>query len=687
MVTSSKPDKIKPPTYHKIELARGWRVLRQHVNLNVDLENRCISGSASISLALLTSSACKIALNLRRCQVNSVHINSYPCAHELISPLDDIPLRNVVSDTNARNRIRDVEFSVLKREEEARRCPELLISVPAKLSAEFLFDLEKLHKKKHLESSKDKSSEKANTSTDPPTDNTTDTNNNKTTANVDVAKKQNPEIVVNHSSPPPVPVHELPTFHIEIDYKVLDPNAGAIFYGSLADETQVRDPTYMLTDSQYGMARFWMPCIDSSSWCDRYLFDFDISVHPSLTVVASGELEETALIPTKQASTPTTTTAATVANSTANAKNGYETDCLTKMYKYRADIPAHASEIVVAVGQFVVVPDPVLSSTVTHFCLPGHAHELVYTAPSLFTKVFAFCKDYFGSDPPTSSVKQLFLTSNGRNPDSSIAAAGGVFVHSSDLLHTERCIDEAFIARQAVMKAVVRSYLGRFLRPRTSEDGWLIAGLAAHISALGLQVILGRNWYKFHIYNLMEELRKERSCDLAHADVERLTDSMLEPVRRRSHVILYMIERRIGGDVLKRALRDIIAEGKKAVSSLVKVIDKTVSKPVLLDNVGDSLHHARSLPTRPRVLNDLYRDPSLQNRPNVTVASGSDEVIQGVAVGPFLKRLRAICGTDVRSMVRLWASSPGIPRMQVGYQYNPRKHTIEIVVKQEPPQM
>lgn len=67
------------------------------------------------------------------------------------------------------------------------------------------------------------------------------------------------------------------------------------------------------------------------------------------------------------------------------------------------------------------------------------------------------------------------------------------------------------------------------------------------------------------------------------------------------------------------------------------------------------------------------------------VSSGFDEAVQGVAVGPFVKRLRAICGTDVRTMVRLWAASPGIPRMHVGYQYIPQKHTIEFVVKQEVP--
>lgn len=625
MVTSSKPDKIKPPIYHKFELRRGWRVLRQHVSLHVDLDKRSISGSASISLCVLNGSCSKIALNLRRCAVSSVHINSHPCAFEMASPLDDKQLLESVSSQHSRHRMKNVELSLSKRDDESRRCSELLISIPTKVTADFLADLHRLR------------------------------------PNLDSIDESD----ISGNSPPPCPIYELPLLHIDIEYAVLDPNAGAIFYGNRSDESGVRDPVYMLTDSRFGMARFWMPCVDSLNWCDRYLFDFDISVDPTLTAVASGELDEVVLL----------------TNNTSPSASQRE---VCKTYKFRSEIPAHASEIVVAVGPFVVLPDPVLSSTVTHFCLPGHAHELVFTGPSLFSKAFAFCKDYFSSDPPTSSFKQLFLGSTGLHPEASIAGAGGVVVHSGDLLHTERCIDEAIIAREAVMSAVVRMYFGRFLRPRTSEDGWLITGLAAHVTALGLQLILGRNWFKFHIFELMEDLQKERSVDLSSADVDRLTGSMLESVRRRSHIILYMIERRIGGDVLKRASRDIIAEGKRSVSSCVNNIDKALVRQVILDEVGESTMTARLLPKR-RELKDLYRDPGAEVVPNAAVSSGFDEAVQGVAVGPFLKRLRAICGTDVRSMVRLWASSPGIPRMQVGYQYNPRKHTIEVVVKQEPP--
>lgn len=585
------------------------------------MQQRSLSGTASLTLSVLNQKCCKLALNLRRCHVSAVRVNSKPCAYSILSPLDDQTFLNHISSTESRNRLADIQFSASNREEESRRCGELLISLPTHISADCLDELSRLD-----ETAK----------TDP--------------------KSQSDRNADQSLQPPPVPVYHLPVLHIEVDYEVLDPNMGAIFYGSHAEDSNIRDPLYMLTDSRFGMARFWMPCVDSSHWCDRYLFDFDITVNSKFVVVASGELAESVLKQEQQVNP-------------------------TKVYRYHAHAPAHASEIVVAIGAFVTIPDPTLSDTITHFCLPGHAHELIYTGPPLLAKALSYCREFFASDPPSSSFKQLFLGSSGLRPETSVVGAGGIVVHSADLLHTERCIDEGVAAREAVMSAIVMSYFGRFLRPRFAEDGWLISGLASHVTARGLESMLGANWYKYRVHDLMEELRKEPSCDLSSATIEVASGTLMESVRRRSHIILYMIERRIGRDLMVRGLRDIVAEGKRALTTLVKNIDTAVRKPVFIDEVGRTMN-APFLPDD-RPLTDLHGFPCGRNAPGEVVMSGFDEAVQGVAVGPFLKRLRGLCATDLRSMVRLWASSPGIPRMQVGYQYNPRKHTIEFVVKQE----
>lgn len=456
---------------------------------------------------------------------------------------------------------------------------------------------------------------------------------------------------------PPVPLDKLPLVQLKIEYQVLDPLAAAMFYGNANAENPVLDPLYMLTESRFGMARFWMPCIDSINWYDRCLFDLDVVVDPHLFAVASGELNQTIAL-TSQAS-PSQKPA--------------------KLFRYSLYAPALPSEIVLAVGPFIPLPDPTIPHSITHFCLPGFAKELVHTAPPLLAKSLAFCRDYFGADPPISSYKQIFVGSRGLDPSCTVSGAGGIVVLSGDLLHSSRSIDEAFAAREAIMNGLVMSYFGRFLRPRTLEDDWLISGLAAHVSALGLQTILGRNWYIFRIWDTMESLRKEPSLDLANPNVDRVTASSLAALRKRSHMIVYMIAKRIGGDVLKRALRDIVAEGRSATIAAVSKMDTILSKHavhVRNSASSDGDHFQRQL-------TDLINVNSSSNGNLSVVTSGFDDAIQGVGVGPFLKRIRGIIGTDVRSMVRLWASSPGIPRLQVAYHYNARKHCIELVIKQD----
>jgi len=44
-----------------------------------------------------------------------------------------------------------------------------------------------------------------------------------------------------------------------------------------------------------------------------------------------------------------------------------------------------------------------------------------------------------------------------------------------------------------LVRALARQWFGVWIRPRTPADGWLIAGLAAHLENLFLAKYLGRN--------------------------------------------------------------------------------------------------------------------------------------------------------------------------------------------------
>lgn len=623
MVATGKPDKVKPPVFSAFELARGWRILRQHLQISVDLEKRSLSGTANFTFSAINNQFIGIALNLRRCRVTSCRVNGVEAPYRLVSPLDDDELLAAVSQDTARHRMDDIAHSMHIRDDAANEQGELFIDMPVSVSADLIDDL------------KDVLAE----------------------YRTSIGKEPDPDEELEPDTAIPVPLSHLPLVQLTVEYETLDPTAGAIFYGDPNAPKPVLDQRYMLTDGRFGMARFWMPCRDTMNWCDRYLFDIDVAVKPNLLVVATGELRDTVQYEEQDAPQ-------------------------TKVFRYRLHAPAHASEIVVAVGPFIALPDPTLSSKVTHFCLPGMARELVYTAPPIFAKALAFCREYLGGDPPSCSFKQLFVGSLGLRPDVTRTGAGGIVIHSGDLLHTSRCIDEGFIAREAIMNGLVMSYFGCFLRPRIAEDDWLISGLASHVAALGLQAILGRNWYRFRISDIMDKVCAGDSCNLANTKSRQLPDVAVDAIRRRSHIIVHMIERRIGSEAMKRALRDIVAEGKSATIAAVKSICEVLSKPrqgLPSEEKGYGKHVTPEI----RELTDFNgAHPSTTGTTSV-VSTGFEDAIQGVGVGPFLKRIRAIVGTDVRSMVRLWAASRGVPRLRVGYQYNARKNCIEFAVKQE----
>lgn len=159
--------------------------------------------------------------------------------------------------------------------------------------------------------------------------------------------------------------------------------------------------------------------------------------------------------------------------------------------------------------------------------------------------------------------------------------------------------------------------------------------------------------------------RRKRLCDLVHTDFSRQQDDMLDSIQRRNHIFFYMVEWRIGGDILKRALSEIIIESNKAVIVHENSSQQSILRKIPLDDFDDKLLSTKFLPSG-RQLRKLHGDFFADISPPATnVSSGFDEVPQGVAVGPFFNR--DTCGTDVCTMVRLWYFSPGIPLMQGGY--------------------
>lgn len=639
MAVTGKSDKTKPTVYDPCERQRGWRIVHQHLSLDVCLKARKIRGTAVLSIRALNENCKVIHVNLRRCRVVECVVNGHVSEFLHASALDDQLLLEAASDETQAHRFEDIKRELDVQRNFGEEVAELAVFLPSNVVTNVMDELR-------------------------------------------VAQR---EVVAGAGGFADIPespsaeLHKLPNLTVAITYELTNPVDGATFYGSSKVEDALSNPLYMLTESRFGLVRTWMPCIDSMRWCDRSFFDLDVTVDKELVVVASGDLMATKLV---------------------QSNDGDERERL--MFRYRSTVPAHAREIVVAAGPFMPFADPLLPKTVTHFCLPGHADELVHTGPPIFEKALAFCRDYFGFDPPCTSFKQLFVGPLGQDKSTSYCAGGGLAVLSGNLLHTSRNIDAGFLSRELIMTTIVQSYVGCLLRPRGPNDAWIIAGLCAHVSAIGLRSLFGLNWYRFRIYDEMQILCQESPSEavvLSKVDHGVHIDVTSRKVERKAHIVVYMIERRIGSDMMRRALRDMVAEGRNVIVALSTQLDrvqKTVQNATTLRQTQHSFiikafsstANSLELSKRATVIDaedeDVEASPAASKRLRSNgVSNGFDDGLLGVDVHQFMKRLRAICGTDVKSMVRLWASSGGVPRLRSSYRYNARRHSMEFVVLQD----
>ncbi len=636
MVAPGKSEKVKSTVYHEDEKIRGWRIVHQHLALDVDLPAQTLRGTATLSLRALNLNCFTIGVHVRRFHVTECNVNGINTDYKYHSALDDELLLEEVSNSRHPHRTEDV-----KRELDTQRTfssdrGELVLSVPPEVTHDV--------SNKLLEAERE--------------------------------AREDPEFFELEDTPK-AELHKLPVLTVTISYEIRNSAAGLTFHGRPGPAHYETNPQYMLTESRYGQVRTWMPCIDSLRWCDRYFFDLDVTVESSQVAVASGDLVTTRLL---------------------NPGSPEE----RKVYAYRNTVPTHAREIAVAVGPFGAYEDPDLPKTVTHFCLPGRAKELVHTSPPLFAKALAFCRDYFGFDPPCTSFRQLFVGPLGNDKHANRCAGGGLAILSGDLLHDSSNIDAGFRAREAIMGTLVQSYIGCLLRPRCAEDAWIIAGLAAHVTNLGLRSIFGFNWYRFRIMDEMEAHFTEKPEELvilSQVDRSVHVDVWTKKTLRRSLVVVYMIERRIGSDIMRRMLRDLVAEGRSVIVALSEQLDRCRRNDGLKgEKERESLHGfvmrafsstSNSLAlSKPNTVGNKQEDeeasPGVSKRLGSSgAASGFDDGLLGISAGHFLKRLRAICGTDVRSLIRAWASIDEIPRVEFAYRYNARRHVVEFAVQQD----
>eukprot|EP01133_Synstelium_polycarpum_P013066 gene13066-15367_t len=292
----------------------------------------------------------------------------------------------------------------------------------------------------------------------------------------------------------------------------------------------------MYTISQPEGARMWFPCCDQLS--EKCTWELDLTANADLVVVATGQLLEKV-------------------SSEDEKKN---------TFIYRQDVATCPAGIGMAVGPFEIHPDPFVQN-VTHFCLPHRVADLHHTV-AFISQAFTFYEEYLGAPFPFSSYKQVFVDEAG--PPSSFATLAVLNTH---LLHPPRVIDQAFETRSILSDLLVTQWFRWYVGPKTWSDNWLFHGLCVHVSWQLHKKMFGLNSYRLALFKEIDFVCYADTGalpplynDLFNHSVDVLSELHL----RKSSLIIYMIEKRISEEGVRKVLNSmLVSQTNESIDTII----------------------------------------------------------------------------------------------------------------------
>lgn len=362
-------------------------------------------------------------------------------------------------------------------------------------------------------------------------------------------------------------VSEKKTFRLSIEFSLEHPEGGIQFVIPSGNGTMTERSAHMFTYGHGNSSRLWFPCVDSYS--EVCTWKIDVTVDKDMTAVSCGDLVEQV----------------------------YTSDEKHKTFSYVLDIPTAAPNIALAVGPFEIHVDPVMPE-VTHFCLPGLL-PLLKHATGFLNEVFEFYEESLSCHYPYPNYKQVFVDNAYKDASSYATLA----IYSTNLLHSSRIIDQTFMTRKTLSLTLAQQFFGCYLSKHTWSDAWLQAGITIYLYGLYVKKAFGNNEYRDWIREEMKNvcqyetegpglspLHNKRSSDTTVADNTSSTGSetpgvpfsqpsflhmhphftsckQLEAATSKAHLVMRLIEMRIGQEPLLQVFNKLLSLAKTAVKS------------------------------------------------------------------------------------------------------------------------
>eukprot|EP00761_Pharyngomonas_kirbyi_P001975 gb/GECH01001979.1/.p1 GENE.gb/GECH01001979.1/~~gb/GECH01001979.1/.p1 ORF type:complete len:1731 (+),score=425.85 gb/GECH01001979.1/:1-5193(+) len=427
---------------------------------------------------------------------------------------------------------------------------------------------------------------------------------------------------------------------VRIFYELVNPYAGVYFVSP--DDSEDTLP-YMYTHNQIDGANLWLPSQEGNTMIP---FEAEITTHPDVVVISSGELLRQELSETKP----------------------------LKVSYIQQKTPILIRHIGLAVGVFKTIRDPNLNN-VLHFYPEGSSNTLVtqrnmeYTA-RFFSQAKEFMEDFLDtsySDMFT-TYKQVFI---GRPYTKTMSYATFSLI-SEDMILDPRVIEGTMDTRVEMAHLVAKQFFSQYIVGKRWSDIWLMLGISGYLAGKFMQKVFGDNEYRYFLHQEMKKL----DCPEVHLqqlyceDLATPSEIVNPMMIRKSGLVLYMIENQIGASNMQKLLNHILSDGLR---DMEQFFEQSPSTPLTASSSGginspfmngEPSPNFGSTPSKTR----MFRDDKQNRRQKSTKE--------------FIRMIRRSFGTDLKQFADYWIFSVGIPKFHCGFRYDPKRGMLEFALKQ-----
>jgi len=351
---------------------------------------------------------------------------------------------------------------------------------------------------------------------------------------------------------------------VRVEFSLEDPLGGVQFVIPEGEGTLAERSAHLFTFGHENSARLWFPCIDSTS--EPCTWKLEFTVDECMTAISCGELYDTVYTP----------------------------DMRRKTFHYHVNTPTAPPNIALAVGPFQIYVDPNMHE-VTHFCLPHLLPVLKSTVRYLY-EVFEYLETILGTPFPFTTYKQVFVD----ELFPTVCCYSSLTFFNTKILHPTAVIDQQYQTRQLMTEALATQFFGAYVGTEKWSDRWIKKGIPKYLMGLWVKKTFGNNEYRDLIhqamYSIVEYERKHGGIILDSSQVpanivtikgessrnpEIETNAFCFPVtnlhttspeylyimEKKSHLVVRMLEHRLGQQQLLQVLNKLLALASNARQS------------------------------------------------------------------------------------------------------------------------